>query len=216
MLLKAERDLIVAYGKKLAAARLVTGTSGNLSIFNKAEKLMVISPSGVDYQLMEPEDVVVMNLQQKVVDGTRKPSSEHRLHGIFYEKRKDVGAVVHTHSPFATTIACLNRDLPAVHYTIAYAGSKVACAPYATFGTDQLAENAYLAMENRNATLLANHGLVAVGADITAAFNTALEIEYVAELYYRASSIGEPVIVNDSEMNNVIERFKNYGQNSKE
>lgn len=212
MLLKAERDLVVAYGKKLAAARLVTGTSGNLSIFNKAERLMVISPSGLDYQLMEPEDVVVMNLQQKVVDGTRKPSSEYRLHGIFYEKRKDVGAVVHTHSPFATTIACLNHDLPAVHYTIAYAGSKVACAPYATFGTEQLAENAYLAMESRNATLLANHGLVAVGVDIAAAFSTALEIEYVAELYYRASSIGEPVIVADNEMENVIARFKNYGQ----
>ena len=215
MLLKAERDLIVAYGKKLNEARLVTGTSGNLSIFNKAEKLMVISPSGLDYQLMKPEDVVVMDLQQKVVDGTRKPSSEYRLHGIFYEKRKDVGAVVHTHSPFATTIACLNRDLPAVHYTIAYAGSKVACAPYATFGTDQLAENAYLAMENRNATLLANHGLVAVGPDLAAAFRTALEIEYVAELYYRSSSIGKPVIVDDSEMENVIARFKNYGQNSK-
>ena len=215
MLLKAERDLIVAYGKKLASARLVTGTSGNLSIFNKAEKLMVISPSGVDYQLMEPEDVVVMNLQQEVVDGTRKPSSEYRLHGIFYEKREDIGAVVHTHSPYATTVACLNRDLPAVHYTIAYAGSKVACAPYATFGTEQLAENACLAMENRNAALLANHGLVAVGVDLAAAFNTALEIEYVAELYYRASSIGEPVIVDDNEMNNVLERFKNYGQNSK-
>jgi L-fuculose-phosphate aldolase len=156
-----------------------------------------------------------MNLQQKVSDGTRKPSSEYRLHGIFYERRKDVGAVVHTHSPFATTIACLNRDLPAVHYTIAYAGSKVACAPYATFGTDQLAENAYLAMENRNAALLANHGLVALGSDIATAFRTALEIEYVAELYYRASSIGEPVIIDDSEMENVLERFKNYGQNSK-
>lgn len=215
MLLKAERDLIVIYGKKLAATRLVTGTSGNLSIFNKAKKLMVISPSGLDYHLMKSEDVVVMDLQQKVVDGTRKPSSEYRLHSIFYEKRKDVGAVVHTHSPFATTIACLNRDLPAVHYTIAYAGSKVTCAHYATFGTDQLAENAYLAMENRNATLLANHGLVAVGLDIASAFSTALEIEYVAELYCRASSIGEPVVVDDSEMENVIARFKNYGQNSK-
>jgi L-fuculose-phosphate aldolase len=212
MLMKSERIQVVEYGNKLASAGLVTGTSGNISIYKRSENLMAISPSGIDYQVMLPEDVVVMDLQQTVVDGSRKPSSEYRLHSIFYEKRADAGAVVHTHSPFATTVACLNLDLPAVHYMIAVAGHKVTCAKYATFGTDELAENAFQAMEDRKAVLLANHGLVAVGEDISAAFKVAAEIEYVAEIYLRSTAVGVPVVISAEEMGDIIIKFKSYGQ----
>jgi L-fuculose-phosphate aldolase len=215
ILLKKERELVVEYGKKMAAKGLVTGTNGNISVLNRQEKLYAISPTGIDYELINPEDVVVMDLNDQVVDSARKPSSEYRLHSVFYSSREDVGAVVHTHSPYATTIACLNRDLPAVHYTIAHAGKVVPCAPYATFGTKELADSACKVMNSGSAVLLANHGLLAVGEDIIKAFNVATEIEYLAGLYYRASSIGTPVIIPDREMETVMKKFNYYGQQQK-
>ncbi len=212
MLLKNERELVVEYGRKMVANGLVTGTNGNISILNRQEKLYAISPNGIDYELIKPEDVVVLDLNDQVVDSFRKPSSEYRLHSVFYNSREDVGAVVHTHSPYATTIACLNRALPAVHYTIAHAGKVVPCAPYATFGTKELADSAYTVMNSGRAVLLANHGLLAVGEDITKAYNVATEIEYLAGLYYRASSIGAPVVIPDREMEIIVKKFKYYGQ----
>ena len=134
------------------------------------------------------------------------------MHKIFYEKRTDINAIIHTHTIYATTIACLNWDLPAVHYMIALAGPNVRCAEYATYGTKELAENAFKAMENRNAVLLANHGLLAGAKDLANAFNVTEEIEYCAELYYRTKSIGEPVILSDEEMDLMAEKFKTYGQ----
>lgn len=212
ILLKQERKLIVEYGKKMAGSGLVTGTNGNISILNRRAKLYAISPSGIDYEVIKPEDVVVMDLNDQVVDSFRKPSSEYRLHSIFYNSREDIGAVVHTHSPYATTIACLNLNLPAVHYTIAHSGMVVPCAPYATFGTKELADNACKTMASGRAVLLANHGLLAVGEDIAKAYNIATEIEYLAGLYYRVSSIGTPVIIPESEMETVLRKFKYYGQ----
>jgi L-fuculose-phosphate aldolase len=212
ILLKQERELVVEYGKKMVASGLVTSTNGNISVLSRQENRYAISPSGIDYELIKPEDVVVMDLNDQVVDGFRKPSSEYRLHSVFYNSKEDVGAVVHTHSPYATTVACLNQDLPAVHYTIAHAGKVVPCAPYATFGTNELASIAHKVMGSGRAVLLANHGLLAVGEDIAKAFIVATEIEYLAGLYYRASSIGTPVIIPDREMETVIEKFKYYGQ----
>ena len=173
---------------------------------------MAISPSGIDYFKTKPEDVVVLNLKGEKVDGDKAPSSEYEMHKIFYEKRTDIDAIIHTHTIYATTIACLNWDLPAVHYMIALAGENVRCAEYATYGTKELAENAFKAMENRNAVLLANHGLLAGAKNLANAFNITEEIEYCAELYYRTKSIGEPVILSDKEMDLMIEKFKTYGQ----
>ncbi|RXT06369.1 L-fuculose-phosphate aldolase [Ammoniphilus sp. CFH 90114] len=214
MLLKKEREHIVEYGKKLIQAGLTKGTGGNISIFNREEGLMAISPSGLDYFQTEPEDVVVLNLAGEIVDGARKPSSELEMHSIFYKKREDVNAIVHTHSPFATTISALQWELPAASYLVAYAGYNVRCAKYATFGTTELAEYAFEAMIDRYAVLLANHGLLAGGFDIVNAFNIAEEIEFSAEVYYRAKSIGEPVIIPDEEMKILAEKFKSYGQMS--
>ena len=204
--------MIVEYGKKLITSGLTTGTGGNLSIFNREEGLVAISPSGMDYFDITPEDVVVIDLHGNVVDSNRTPSSEVSMHLIYYNKRYDIDAVVHNHSVYATTISCLNWSLPAVHYMVAMAGNDVRCAEYATYGTPELAENAFNAMEDRRAVLLANHGLLAGGMDIDHAFNIAEEIEFCSELYYRTKGIGEPVILSDEEMTMMQERFKTYGQ----
>jgi len=212
MLLQNERELIVKYGQKLITTRLTTGSGGNLSIYNRQQNLVAIKPSGIDYFEQIPEDVVVMTIDGEIADGSRKPSSEVNIHLGLYKQRPEVNAVIHTHSVYATTIACLNWELPAVHYLVGYSGDKVPLARYAAFGTRELAENILGAIGGYNACLMANHGLVAVGKDIASAFTAAEEIELVARLYYQAKCIGEPVILSDHEMSEVIKKFKTYGQ----
>lgn len=213
MLLEKERELIVDYGKKLLTSGLTKGTGGNISIFNREKGLMAISPSGIDYFETLPEDVVITDLDGNVVDGKRKPSSELDMHRIFYQKREDIDAVVHTHSMFSTTLATLRWSLPASNYYIAIAGGKdVRCAEYASFGTMELAVNAFEAMEDRYACFLANHGLLTGSKDLPNAFTIAEEIERCAESYYRAKSIGEPVLLTDEEVENMLVKFKSYGQ----
>ena len=212
MRLQREREEIVEYGNKLVEAKLTKGTGGNLSIFNRSEGLMAISPSGIDYARIQPKDVVVLNLQGDIIEGDKKPSSELDLHRIFYQRRSDISAMIHTHTMFATTLACLQWDLPAVHYMVALAGRDVRCADYATFGTMELAENAFKAMSERRAVLLANHGLLAGAQDLANAFNITEEIEYVAEIYYRSKGIGDPKILSDEEMVLMAIKFQTYGQ----
>ena len=212
MLLREERELIVEYGKKLINSNLTKGTGGNLSIFNRKQKLICITPSGIDYFKIKPEDIVVLNLDGVRVDGTKQPSSEWEMHRIFYANRDDINAMIHTHTMYATTIACLNWTLPPVHYMLALAGKDVRCASYATYGTKELAENAFVAMRDRNAVLLANHGLLVGAKDLANAYNTTEEVEYCAELYYRTKAIGEPVIIPEEEMDIMMEKFKTYGQ----
>lgn len=212
MILQKERELIVEYGKKLVISNLTKGTGGNLSIYNREKELMCISPSGIDYFKITPEDVVVLNLDGVKVDGTKEPSSEFEMHRIFYANRDDIDAIIHTHTMYSTTIACLNWSLPPVHYMLALAGKNVRCARYATYGTMELAENAFAAMRDRNAVLLANHGLLVGAKDIANAFNTTEEVEYCAELYYRSKAIGEPVIIPEEEMDIMMGKFKTYGQ----
>ena len=212
MLLADERSLIVEYGQKLINAQLTTGSGGNLSVLNREKGLLAIKPTGVDYFKMCPEDVVVMNLAGEIVEGKLKPSSEHRFHLALLNRRPDISAVVHTHQVYATTIACMNWELPAVHYLIGYSGNKVPLAPYATYGTQELSENIVNSIGNYNACLMANHGIVTVGASISAAFAAAEELELVSRLYYQTRCMGEPAILSDEEMVVVCERFKTYGQ----
>ena len=212
MLLLKERTEIVRFGKKLLTAQLTSGTGGNLSIFNRHDGLIAISPSGIEYDAMEPADIPVVDGSGMSVEGSRKPSSELGFHLSLYRKRPDINAVVHTHSVYATTMACLNWEIPAVHYLVAYSGHKVPLAPYATFGTDELAANVAGAIGDHNAVLLANHGLVTVGPNLATAFAVAEEIELVARIYYQAKCIGQPVIIPEGEMSRVIEKFAVYGQ----
>jgi L-fuculose-phosphate aldolase len=211
MLLEQERKTIVEYGKKLIQAQLTTGTGGNLSICNREQGLVAIKPSGIDYFEMQPEDVVVVDLQGNKVDGKLKPSSEISFHLGLINHRVDVNAVVHTHQVYATTIACLNQELPAVHYLVGLSGNKVPVAPYATYGSKELFENIINSIGDYNACLMANHGLVTVGVNMAAAFAVAEELELVCRLYYQAKCIGEPVILSDDEMQAVMKKFKTYG-----
>jgi L-fuculose-phosphate aldolase len=212
MRLNSERELIVEYGRKLIASNLTTGSGGNLSIFNRAENLIAIKPSGVDYLIMKPEDVVIVTPEGKIVEGTLTPSSEIRFHLALLNYRSDITSVVHTHQVYATTIACMNWELPAVHYLVGFSGNKVPLAKYATFGTQELSDNILAAIGNYNACLMANHGIVTVGAHIGSAFAVAEELELVSRLYYQTKCMGEPVILSDSEMVTIGEKFKTYGQ----
>ena len=216
MKLLEQRQQIVDYGQKMVQAGLTTGSGGNLSILCPEQNLIAIGPSGIDYADVNVEDVVVVDRQGQQVEGCRKPSSELNFHLALYDNRPEITAVVHTHSVYATTIACLNWEIPAVHYLVAFSGKKVPLAPYATFGSAELAINVTNSIGAHNALLLANHGLVAIGTDMYSAFNVAEEIELVARIYYQAKSIGQPVLVDDAEMERVMEKFSSYGQQDDE
>lgn len=207
-----ERQAVVDYCKLMMARGLTKGTGGNISIFDRDSGYMIISPSGIDYDVLTAEDVSIVDLKGNLVAGEKKPSSEFPMHAIFYARRDDINAIVHTHSPFATTIASLRWDLPAVSYLVAFAGKNVRCASYATFGTQELAEHAFEGMKDRKAVLLANHGLLAGATNIATAFAVAEEIEFCCEVYTRTKAIGEPVILEDAEMDVMAEKFKSYGQ----
>jgi len=202
---------IVEYLQKLITHGLTKGTGGNISVFDEKTGLMAISPSGMDYFKLVPEDVVVMDLDGKVVDGKRKPSSEYDMHRIFYQKRKDIKSVVHAHSPYASVLACMNWGIEPCTYLVGSAGKNVRCTKYETFGTYELAESALEGMKDRYAVLLGNHGLLAGGADLESAFDTAEEIEFCAQIYYRCKAVGDPVILSDEQMAVVLKKFETYG-----
>ncbi|RKX89913.1 MAG: L-fuculose-phosphate aldolase [Spirochaetes bacterium] len=211
MLLELERNAVVRYAKKMLTTGLVVGTGGNISIFNRKENLLAITPGSRNYEELTPEDIMVMSLDGKVHEGKGKPSSELQLHTVFYKNRPDIHAVVHTHSFYASSLACMNRELPAIHYLIASAEGNVRCAPYATFGTSELAKNALEGMENRKSVLLANHGLVSGARTIEQAFSIASNIEFIAGLYLTALAAGQtPTILSPEEVKNLNSQFTAY------
>lgn len=213
MIMAKERADIVMYGVKMNTDGLSIGTGGNLSIFDPVSGYVAISPSGIEYHEISAEDIAVVTSEGKSVEGARKPSSELYLHTALYANRPEARAVVHTHSKFCTTFATLRKPILAVSYLIGYAGvDEVPCSEYATFGTEQLAENAIKALGDSKAVLLANHGLITYGASLKEAYNIALNIEYVAEIQWRAMSIGMPVVLNDEEMSRALKAFVGYGQ----
>lgn len=212
MLLQKEREEIVLFGRKLITSNLTTGSGGNLSIINRKTGQVAIKPTGVDYFEISSEDVVVIDLEGKIIDGHLKPSSEVSLHLELLKARPDINAVIHTHQVYATTLACLNWEIPALHYLVGFSGNKVPLAPYATYGTPELAQNVVQSIGHYNACLMANHGIVALGATLSAAFNVAEALELVARLYYQSMCIGKPQILSDEEMEVVIKKFTTYGQ----
>ncbi len=186
------------------------GTSGNISV--RVDGGFLITPSGVAYAEMQPEDIVFMKLDASH-QGPRKPSTEWRFHRDIMEKKPEVGATIHLHSMFCTSLSMLRREIPAVHYMIAAAGGPtVPCVPYVTWGTQELADYIIGALENRHACLLANHGMVCIGPNLKKAAWLAVEIETLAAQYWRALQIGVPHILPDDEIGRVIEKFKSYGQ----
>ncbi|QMV15996.1 L-fuculose-phosphate aldolase [Vibrio spartinae] len=215
MLMKYEREEIIETCKKLVTHGLTIGTGGNISVFDRQQGLMAISASGVDYFSAKPEDIVILDMDGKIVDSQRKPSSEWSMHKVFYDRRDDINAVVHAHSTYATVLATLRQGLPASNYLVAFSGLDVRCADYETFGTPELAEAAYQAMIDRKAVLLANHGLLAGSGTLDAAFNIAEEIEHCCKIHCIASAMGQPVVLPEDEMVLMQEKFKTYGQPQK-
>ena len=159
MIMEKERKQLINYGKKLVIEKLTKGTGGNLSVFDRGLGHVAITPSGIDFFEMREEDIVILDLNGNVIEGENIPSSEWQMHLKLYKTREDIDAVIHAHTMYSTVLACLHEELPATHYMIAVAGKNVKVANYATYGTEELAENAAKAMENRKAVLLANHGI---------------------------------------------------------
>ncbi|MEA5388293.1 class II aldolase/adducin family protein [Haloarculaceae archaeon H-GB11] len=210
-MLEAERRAVAEHSSALAD--LTPGRTGNLSV--RAGDSVAITPTGVAYDEIDPDDVPVVSLAGDHEFGSLEASSETPMHCGIYETF-DAGAVVHTHSDYATTLAVLGDPLPPVHYMVAFAGETVPVADYATYGTRELADNAVGAMERADsgACLLANHGLVATGTDAADAVETASAVESVARVYCQARSIGDPVELDSEEMATVAEKFGSYGQPS--
>lgn len=185
------------------------GTAGNLSLRRPGG--MLITPSGVPYARLTPDRLVYVTAQGEV-RGPGRPSSEWRFHRDIYAGRSEAGAIVHCHAPHATALACLRRSIPAFHYEVAFAGgSDIRCAPYATFGTQELSDHALAALEDRRACLLANHGMVCFGADLEQAFTLALEVEQLARIYGLCLAMGEPALLGADEMERVQALFADYG-----
>jgi L-fuculose-phosphate aldolase len=205
------RRQVVEYGLKLAGSTLASGTSGNISVRDPDSGLVAISPSSMDYGAIQSEDVVVLDPTGRVVDGERRPSSECGMHLAAYQAREDAGAVVHTHSPAATTLAVLGRELPAVHYMIALAGSAtVPLVPYHLYGTEALAGAAGKGLANSRGCLLQNHGVLATGPDIHQAWALAEQLEFCADIYLRATAVGEPGILTQAQIAEVIGQLHGY------
>lgn len=209
----ALREEMIATARKMNASGLNQGTSGNLS--QRVEGGFLLTPTGMDYDTLEPEDLVLMRMDGSH-EGRRAPSSEWRFHRDVLARRPEVGAVLHAHAMFCTTLACLHRGIPSFHYMVAKAGgADIRCAPYATFGTEELSLHAVEALEGRKACLLANHGMLALGRGLADAFKLAVEVETLAAMYWRALQVGEPVLLDAAEMAKVLEKFKTYGQQPK-
>lgn len=208
------RKEIIATCRAMNDLGINQGTSGNVSA--RIDGGFLITPSGIPYDLMEPGQVVEMDLAGGYV-GEFLPSSEWRMHWDIFRARPEAGAVVHTHSTFCTALACRHLEIPAFHYMIGVGGgTNIRCAPYATFGTQELSDNMLAAMTDRKACLLANHGMICFGPDLRKALWLAEEVETLARQYWYAKRDGKPVILSDEEMQGVLARFQSYGKQRKD
>jgi L-fuculose-phosphate aldolase len=204
------REKIVATCRAMSAQGLSPGRSGNVSA--RLGEGMLITPSGIAYDVMSPDDIVFVGADGKPAPG-KTPSSEWRFHLAAYGARPAAGAVVHCHSMNATALACAHRAIPAFHYMVAAAGgSDIPLVPYATFGTPELARHVADALADRSACLMANHGQIATGPTLEAALELAGEVETLAGQYLRVLALGEVHVLSDAEMVRVLERFRTYGQ----
>ncbi len=204
---------IVETGKRMNALGLNQGTSGNVSV--RHGNTVLITPSGIAYDALAPEDIALLRMDG-TWEGTLPPSTEWRFHLAILREKPEMNAVVHCHSPYATILAIMNRDIPAVHYMVAAAGGKdIRCAAYATFGTEELSAHALKALRDRSACLLAHHGMIAAGPSLDKALWLAVEVENLARHYHGCLQIGEPPVLPDAEIATVLEKFKNYGLRQK-
>lgn len=208
---EALRSAVVAAGARLVAAGVASGTAGNIGV--RVPHGLLVTPSAIGWDELQAGDVVAIDLDGGSLahrPGVR-PSSEWRLHAAVLRARADAGAVVHAHPPFATALACLRRPIPAFHYMVALAGGDdIPCTPWAVPGSDHLAQHAANALRDRDACLLANHGIVAIGADLDTAVDLAIEVETMARQYCIALQAGEPVLLGADEMRELVDAMGRY------
>ena len=206
------RRAIIAKCRWMNAEGLNQGTSGNISVRYKDR--MLITPTSTPYDIMEPEMIASMPLEadRGVWDGPLKPSVEWPFHLDILKARADVGAIVHTHATYCTVLAIAQKTIPPVHYMIAaFGGNEIRCAPYARYGTKELSENALAALKDRNGCLLANHGMIALGANLDKAMWLAVELETIAKQYYLSLALGNPVVLSDEQIAETAGGFATYG-----
>jgi L-fuculose-phosphate aldolase len=204
------RQQMVDSACRLVALGLNRGTTGNIGVRHGASFL--VTPSGVLAEDLLPQAMVEMDYAG-TVHGTGKPSSEWRFHRDVFVARPEIGAIVHTHSRYATALACLHREIPSFHYMVALAGGdSIRCTPYAIFGSQELSDLVVQALENRKACLLGNHGMIALGFDLTDALNLAVEVESLCEQYWSALQLGAPRLLSPIQMLAVLDKFKGYGR----
>ena len=205
------REAVIAAARSLHKYQLGVGTAGNVSA--RIEQGYLITPTGIDYEKLSSADIVTMDMHGNRAEGDLKPSSEWRFHQDIYAARTNIHAIVHTHSPCATALSCTRQDLPAFHYMVAGAGgSSIRCAEYATYGTQALSDHALAALAGRQACLLANHGVIALGEDVESAFKMAQLVEELAKQYLFSRMAGTPVLLDEAEMNVNLEKFRDYGK----
>ena len=212
--MKNERENLLSIAQKLIETGLNKGTAGNASVRLKENGSdgFLLTPSGMAVEDMRAASMVQMQFDGSYEQG-KIPSSEWRFHRDILASRADINAVVHTHSMFATTLACLHKDIPPFHYMIAVVGGDtIRCAPYALFGSQALSDNALAALIDRKACLLANHGMIALGRDLDDALAVTVEVENLCEQYWRALQLGDPHILSETEMYEVFQQFKGYGK----
>jgi L-fuculose-phosphate aldolase len=206
---KKLRKEIISTVRKFNSTALSMGTSGNLSV--RAKKGFLITPSGMPYDEMQESDLLLLDIDGELVGQKGTPSSEWRIHRDIYRNRPEINAVVHVHSQYATAISCTRQDIPAFHYEVALAGdNSIRCAAYATFGSQELSDNAMAALKDRSACLLANHGQLALGSSLKAAFKFAQVVEVLAKQYTLSITLGGPVLLGDDEMELNVKKFKHY------
>jgi L-fuculose-phosphate aldolase len=204
------RQEVIDTALAMNAAGINQGTSGNISV--RLSDRILITPSGVPYEKLRPEDLVEMALDGRII-GRGRPSSEWLFHRDILAARRDASVVLHSHPIHATALACLRRDIPAFHYMVAVAGGdSIRCAPYATFGTQELSNHALVALLDRRACLLANHGTIVLGDSLRQALDLAIEVEALATQYLSALQVGEPTLLDHSEMREVLDKFAAYRQ----
>jgi len=203
------RQQLIDTALAMNASGLNQGTSGNLSA--RCEDGFLITPSGMDYAGLSTNDIVWLDFDGNT-RGARKPSSEWRFHAAIYQHRAGANAVLHSHPVSCSTLACLNKGIPAFHYMVAIAGGRdIRCADYATFGTPELSENVIKALQDRKACLMAHHGLTCFEKDLPRALALAIEVEHLATVYSRILAIGDANILTDTEMEKVLKKFSSYG-----
>lgn len=212
---KALRRAVIETARAISETGLSPGRSGNVSA--RFGDGILITPSGMAYADLKPDDIVHMQLDGSFGQGQRKPSSEWHFHLAAYRARPDRHAVVHTHSMHATVLACARKSIPAFHYMVAVAGGDdIPLVPYATFGTEELAAHVAKGLEQRDACLMETHGQIAIGETLATALELAHEVEILAEQYWKVLTLGPAYTLSQSEMTRVLEKFKRYGQKAQE